>query len=87
MMAILNRTQDLTMSGKRHGFQYRYSVGFDNDGRVDLYVTALGGNRLFHNEGNGRFVDVTAKAGTGGGTGGTTSSTPTMTDPYGGGGY
>jgi len=28
-----------------------------------------------------------AKAGTGGGTGGTTSSTPTMTDPYGGGGY
>lgn len=28
-----------------------------------------------------------AKAGSGGGTGGTTSSTPTMTDPYGGGGY
>jgi hypothetical protein len=33
---------------------------------VDVYVTALGGNRLFHNEGNGRFTDVTAKAGTAG---------------------
>jgi hypothetical protein len=42
------------------------AADYDNDGRVDLYVTALGGNRLFHNEGNGRFVDVTAKSGTGG---------------------
>ena len=42
------------------------AADYDNDGRVDLYVTALGGNRLFHNEGNGRFTDVTAKAGTAG---------------------
>ena len=42
------------------------AADYDNDGRVDLYVTALGGNRLFHNEGNGRFADVTAKAGTAG---------------------
>jgi enediyne biosynthesis protein E4 len=35
---------------------------FDNDGRDDLYITALGGNYLFHNLGGGRFADVTAKA-------------------------
>lgn len=38
---------------------------YDNDGRPDLFVTAVGGNRLLHNEG-GRFVDVTASAGVGG---------------------
>jgi enediyne biosynthesis protein E4 len=39
------------------------SVGdFDNDGRDDVYVTALGGNHLFHNLG-GRFEDVAKKAG------------------------
>ena len=36
---------------------------FDNDGRDDLYVTALGGNHLFRNLGNGKFADVTAHAG------------------------
>lgn len=37
---------------------------YDNDGRQDLFVTSVrGGNVLFHNEGNGRFVDVTEKAG------------------------
>jgi hypothetical protein len=39
------------------------SADFDNDGRADLYVTALGRNRLFHNVGGGRFVDVTDQAG------------------------
>jgi hypothetical protein len=39
------------------------SVGdFDNDGRDDIYITALGGNYLFRNLGGGRFADVTAKA-------------------------
>ena len=36
---------------------------YDNDGRVDLYVTALGDDRLFHNEGNGKFAEVTEQAG------------------------
>jgi hypothetical protein len=36
---------------------------YDNDGRQDLYVTALEGDRLFHNDGNGRFSDVTKQAG------------------------
>lgn len=36
---------------------------FDNDGWPDLYITAYGGNRLFRNNRNGTFTDVTAKAG------------------------
>jgi hypothetical protein len=35
---------------------------FDNDGKDDIYVTALGRNYLFHNLG-GRFEEVAAKAG------------------------
>jgi hypothetical protein len=37
---------------------------YDNDGWPDLYIAASrGGDRLFHNVGGGRFVDVTAVAG------------------------
>jgi hypothetical protein len=36
---------------------------YDNDGRDDLYVTALEGDRLFHNEGNFKFRDVTKASG------------------------
>lgn len=45
---------------------------YDNDGWPDLFVTGVGGNRLFHNsaDANGangrRFVEVTATAGVGG---------------------
>ncbi len=35
---------------------------YDNDGNVDLYVSCLGENKLFKNEG-GKFVDVTANTG------------------------
>jgi hypothetical protein len=36
---------------------------YDNDGDVDLYLTALGGNVLLQNDGSGKFRDVTAAAG------------------------
>lgn len=36
---------------------------YDNDGKEDVYVTALDGDRLFHNEGGGHFRDVTKAAG------------------------
>jgi enediyne biosynthesis protein E4 len=43
---------------------------FDNDGWIDVFITGVGGNRLFHNEarpdGGRHFVDVTASAGVGG---------------------
>jgi hypothetical protein len=41
------------------------SADYDNDGHVDLYVTALGRNRLFRNLGGLRFVDATDRAGVG----------------------
>ncbi len=40
---------------------------YDNDGYPDLYVTSYGKNILYHNNGDGTFTDVTAKAGVGGG--------------------
>ena len=45
-----------------------YGIGvavadYDNDGRDDVYITALDGDHLFHNEGHGKFQDVTAASG------------------------
>jgi enediyne biosynthesis protein E4 len=39
------------------------TADYDNDGREDIYITALDGDHLFHNEGNGKFRDVTQEAG------------------------
>ncbi|MSU20416.1 MAG: CRTAC1 family protein [Pedosphaera sp.] len=41
---------------------------YDNDGLVDVFLTAVGENRLFHNLGHGKFADVTAQAGVAGST-------------------
>ena len=47
-----------------------YGIGvaagdYDNDGHVDLFVNALGPDRLYRNRGDGTFEDVTARAGVG----------------------
>jgi hypothetical protein len=39
------------------------AADYDNDGFVDLLVTAYGKAILYHNGGNGHFADVNAKAG------------------------
>ncbi|KRB76933.1 xanthine dehydrogenase [Nocardioides sp. Root190] len=42
----LTRQQDMTMSGKRHGFHATWKVGFDHDGRIqalDATLTSDGG--------------------------------------------
>ncbi|WP_406030071.1 xanthine dehydrogenase molybdopterin binding subunit [Nocardioides sp. NBC_00163] len=42
----LNRTQDITMSGKRHGFHSTWRVGFDDEGHIlglEATLTADGG--------------------------------------------
>ena len=38
---------------------------YDNDGDSDLYITAVGKNRLFRNDGS-KFIDVTSEAGVAG---------------------
>src|ERR1700688_875116 len=48
----------------RHGWGQGVCVGdYDNDGRLDLFVSDFGTNVLYHNNGNGTFTDVTRNAG------------------------
>ena len=42
------------------------AADYDNDGRVDVLITAVGQSRLFRNTGGARFVDVTDRVGLGG---------------------
>jgi hypothetical protein len=66
--------EDVTEStGLNHITMYGMGVAvgdYDNDGHPDLFITGLGGNRLLHNESNGKggrcFVDVTRGSGVGG---------------------
>jgi hypothetical protein len=55
-------------AGLNGAAQNRYGMGvavgdYDNDGFEDIYVTGYGGNILYHNNGDGTFTDVTARAG------------------------
>ena len=62
------RFEDVTQSvGLTDSF---YGMGvavgdYDNDGDSDLYITAVGENRLYKND-NGTFLDVTKEAGVAG---------------------
>ena len=64
-----NRNGTFTDVTRRAGLAVElYGLGaaigdYDNDGRDDLFVTALGQSRLFRNSGNGTFTDVTRAAG------------------------
>ena len=49
----------------------RYAMGaavgdYDNDGLVDVFITAVGKNALFQNRGDGKFADITDSAGVSG---------------------
>ncbi|HEV7682562.1 MAG TPA: CRTAC1 family protein [Pyrinomonadaceae bacterium] len=49
---------------KGSGYCFGVAAGdYDNDGFVDLYVTAYGGNTMYRNQGDGTFADVTSKLG------------------------
>ncbi len=50
------------------------AADYDNDGHQDLVITTVGQSRLFRNDGKGRFVDVTDRAGLGGRTAFSTSA-------------
>jgi enediyne biosynthesis protein E4 len=64
-------TQKAGVAGTGGGpgvFKTGVAVGdFDNDGYLDLYVTAFGPNTLYRNNHDGTFSDVTAAAGVAGG--------------------
>ncbi|MEP6917541.1 MAG: CRTAC1 family protein [Acidobacteriota bacterium] len=63
-------TQQAGVSGAGAGkgaYKTGVAVGdYDNNGYLDLYVTALGLNLLYRNNGDGTFTDVTAAAGVAG---------------------
>src|SRR5262249_17437464 len=59
------RFEDVTEKAGLRGEGYGMGVAagdFDNDGKVDLFVTGVGFNKLYRNKGDGTFEDVTAKA-------------------------
>jgi len=56
-------TEKAGVGGEGHYGQGVAVGDFDNDGYPDLYVTGYGRAVLYHNNGNGTFTDVTAKAG------------------------
>lgn len=62
------RFTDVTTSAGLNKTMYGMGVAtgdFDNDGFIDLYVTAYGENALYRNQGDGTFRDLTASAAVG----------------------
>jgi hypothetical protein len=61
------RFTDVTDGSGIHAAGYGMGVAagdIDNDGWTDLYLTHVGRNQLFRNNGNGTFSDVSARSGT-----------------------
>lgn len=59
---FLDVTQEAGLATEIYGMGT--AIGdYDNDGWVDIYISALGPDHLFRNLGNGKFADVTQKAG------------------------
>jgi enediyne biosynthesis protein E4 len=56
-------TAKANVGGEGHYGQGVAVADYDNDGFPDLYVTGYGRAILYHNNGDGTFTDVTAKAG------------------------
>ena len=56
-------TEKAGVGGERHYGQGVAVGDFDNDGYPDLYVAGYERAILYHNNGNGTFTDITAKAG------------------------
>src|SRR5271166_6959424 len=56
-------TEKAGVGGTGHYGQGVAVGDYDNDGYPDLYVTGYGRAILYHNNGDGTFTDVTAKAG------------------------
>jgi hypothetical protein len=63
---LLRFTDVTAASGIRtRGYGMGVAVGdIDNDGFVDLYLTGVGRNQMFRNNGDGTFTDVTRASGT-----------------------
>src|SRR5579872_5560313 len=58
---LSTKTTDMLLSGEGACF-----LDYDNDGRIDIFLAdngAQGGMSLYHNLGNGKFEDVTRRAG------------------------
>jgi len=56
-------TEKAGVGGQGHYGQGVAIGDYDNDGYPDIYVTGYGRAILYHNNGDGTFTDVTAKAG------------------------
>ena len=59
---FIDVTEKAGVGGPDHGMGCTFG-DYDNDGFVDIFVTAFGPDTLYRNNGDGTFKDVTARAG------------------------